>query len=210
MKGKKALILASILLFLAPGIIGSREPSINQPISNELFQKVILPKEAMALKIDVIVEPDAAVYPSSRPHIIVVQPTAAIQTPKPPPVKVGSSHSVSGKPSWYCNKYDGGSNGPDAVSSICRVGYPDRSGVADYFAAAGPALRTAIGGIESSRAYVGKTVRVCNGTNNCVNVKLVDWCQCHYKKVGEKVIDLYKDAWDAIVGNGMGKVTITW
>lgn len=210
MKGKKALILASALLFLSPAVIGGREPSTPQPIDTELFHSVILPKEEKAIPI--IIEPHSLVIPTGRPEVKIIQKPVIIDLTTPKPViHVGNSHVVAGKVSWYCNQYDGGFDGPVSQKSICRVGYLDGSGRHDFYAAAGPALRTAIGGIESSRAYSGKIVRVCNDNNGkCVNVKLVDWCQCYYKQSHEKVIDLYKDAWDAISSGGMGRVTITW
>ena len=202
MKGKKALILASLLatglLFVAPGITGSQEPSVPVAINPELFQAVIIPKEDEALP--VIIEPHAPTHPSSRPEVKVAEATTktivkATPKPKVQTVIVGTSHSVSGNASWYCK----------AGRSPCRVGYPDTSG-SDYYAAAGPALRTAIGGRESSTAYKGKVVRVCG--NECINVKLVDWCQCYYKQPHEKVIDLYWDAWIDV--NSGGYVKISW
>lgn len=189
MKGKKALILASIMLLATPAVTGSREPSISQPIDSELFQSIILPKESLS---PLIIEPSKTEIPSGRPVIkITNKPKILVKTIK---AVVGKSYSISGLASWYCK----------AGRSICRTGYPDTAG-RDYYAAAGPALRAAIGGVESSRAYVGKTVRVCGEV--CINVKLIDWCQCHYKTGFEKLIDLYKDAWDDIGGNGSVKVS---
>lgn len=198
MRGKRALVAASLLVLVFPAVTGSREPSIPQPIDAELFQSVILPKEE--LSIPQIVEPHIVTHPTNRPKIAVEQAAPKLlATPKPKiVVTLGSSHSVSGKASWYCR----------AGRSPCRAGYPDTAG-ADYYAAAGPALRAAIGGVESSTAYKGRVVHVCN-TGICVDVKLVDWCQCYYRQADEKLIDLYKDAWDKIVGSGMGRVTVSW
>lgn len=106
-------------------------------------------------------------------------------------VKATGNSFASGFASWYCR----------AGQSPCRSGYPDTAHP-DYYAAAGPALRIAFGGRESSKAYVGKFVKVCNVNKACVTVKLIDWCQCFYKTAQEKVLDLYYDAYKAILPTG--------
>lgn len=71
------------------------------------------------------------------------------------------------------------------------------------YAAAGPALRIAMCGRQDSNCWRGKTVLV-----NGLRVRLVDWCQCHWKKPGEKVIDLFLDAW--IRTRARHGVVISW
>lgn len=109
----------------------------------------------------------------------------------------GTKGRLSGNASWYCK----------AGRSICPTKYPDTGGF-DAYAAAGPALRIAMGGGASTSAndpWRGRTVTVC-GNGECIPVRLVDWCQCFWKQSNEKVIDLFKDVFD-IVG---GRVTVSW
>lgn len=95
-----------------------------------------------------------------------------------------TGNRVTGTASWYCQ----------AGVSACHYQYP--SGM---YAAAGPALRVG--------NWRGRTVRVC-GNGSCVNVKLVDWCQCY----GTRVIDLYSDAYRRLapLSTGVQKVTVSW
>lgn len=58
------------------------------------------------------------------------------------------------------------------------------------YAAAGPGLRAAICGSQACTSWRGRTVYV-----NGHRVKLIDWCQCYWKRSNEKLIDLYWDAW---------------
>lgn len=95
-----------------------------------------------------------------------------------------------GNASWYCQ----------AGRSPCAKGYPDRTGT-DRYAAAGPALRAAICGVQSCTSWRGRTV-IVNGQP----VKLIDWCQCYWHQSIEKVIDLYHDVF-VLTG---GRVTISW
>ena len=102
----------------------------------------------------------------------------------------GGGRSLSGLASWYCNR--DGSRGP--ISS-CHYQYPDTGGF-DAYAAAGPALREAIG-----PGWRGRVVSV-----DGIAVKLVDWCQCYQGQRQEKLIDLYYDVFRRVGGN----VTIRW
>jgi hypothetical protein len=102
--------------------------------------------------------------------------------PKPPPV---TTHSVTGLASWYCR----------AGSSPCTYGYPDGSGFNAY-AAAGPALRAAIG-----PDWRGRIITV-----DGVRVKLIDWCQCYRGEPHEKLLDLYYDVYKRTGAN----VRIRW
>ena len=121
-------------------------------------------------------------------------------TPKPKPKAkasarvhstAGTSHSIRGRASWYCNR--DASRGP---ISACHYQYPDTSAYNAY-AAAGPKLRAALGS-----HWRGKIVYV-----NGLRVKLVDWCQCYGGQSGvEKLIDLYYD----VFRRTGGSVTIRW
>jgi hypothetical protein len=115
--------------------------------------------------------------PDSEP-IVVVRPT-----PTPPPA--GGGQSISGLASWYCR----------ADYSICTNNHPDTSGF-DAFAAAGPALRQAIGS-----DWRGSIVYV-----DGIRVKLIDWCQCYKGEPHEKLLDLYYDVF-ARTGS---RVTVRW
>jgi hypothetical protein len=82
--------------------------------------------------------------------------------------------------------------------------HPDRAGVADMYAAAGPGLRRAICGSESSNCWRGRRVLV-----NGVAVVLADWCACNSRASSVKLIDLYWDAWTRVPAVESG-VTIRW
>ena len=82
--------------------------------------------------------------------------------------------------------------------SICHYQYPDTARF-DAYAAAGPALRAAIGD------WRGRIVSV-----NGIRVKLVDWCSCAKGRPSEKIIDLYWDVAHALGISGVGPVTIRW
>jgi hypothetical protein len=100
---------------------------------------------------------------------------------------------VSGVASWYCR----------AGVSLCTSGYPDGAG-ADLFAAAGPRLRRAICGSDTSNCWRGRVVTVSG-----LAVKLVDWCQCFKGQSNEKLLDLYYDAWTRIP-NVTRDVIVRW
>jgi hypothetical protein len=82
--------------------------------------------------------------------------------------------------------------------------HPDRAGVADMYAAAGPGLRRAMCGSEASNCWRNRTVLV-----NGVAVVLADWCGCNTNASSVKLIDLYWDAWVRVPGVESG-VTIRW
>lgn len=108
---------------------------------------------------------------------------------------------VAGRASWYCLH----------GVSACVAG---RGG--GLYAAAGPKLRVAMGGgaaVTAPQPWRGRSVTVCiTGTTRCVRVRLIDWCQCSWKKPGEKVIDLYGDAMRVLAPNfrslGVLRVTV--
>ena len=111
----------------------------------------------------------------------VLKPTP---TPKPPRSSTSGSARRSGTASWYC------------LPGVSACHYRYSGGM---YAAAGPALRVG--------TWRGRTVRVC-GSGNCVNVKLIDSCQCH----GSRVIDLYSDAFRRLapLSAGTVRVTVSW
>jgi hypothetical protein len=82
--------------------------------------------------------------------------------------------------------------------------HPDRAGVADMYAAAGPGLRRAMCGSEASNCWRNRRVLV-----NGVAVVLADWCGCNTNSSSVKLIDLYWDAWARVPGVESG-VTIRW
>lgn len=78
-------------------------------------------------------------------------------------------------------------------------------GVATWYAyvpggaAAGPALRAALGPL-----WRGRTVSVCAGSA-CVVVKLSDWCQCY----GTRVVDLDAASFAQLAPLSRGVLTVT-
>jgi hypothetical protein len=119
-------------------------------------------------------------------------PVARIVVKRIQPVRytARTRHSISGPASWYCN-----SNAARGPISSGMSGYPDTGGFNAY-AAAGPGLRAALGS-----GWRGRIVSV-----DGLRVKLVDWCQCYQGQANEKLIDLYRDVYDAVGGT----VTIRW
>jgi len=120
----------------------------------------------------------------ARPSVPVAKPIVR-PVPTPPPSPAGDAtagggsnastkHSISGFASWYCR----------AGISPCTYGHPDGSGF-DAFAAAGPALREAIG-----PDWRGRVIKV-----DGIKVKLIDWCQCYQGEPNEKLLDLYNDVY---------------
>ena len=142
-----------------------------------------------------IVEDGLAPVPTGRPAVRQPVNAAGVTIKAAPlPKAVPTSHAVSGKASWYCR----------AGVSVCMAAHPDRAGVADMYGAAGPGLRRAMCGSESSNCWRGRTVMV-----NGVPVVLADWCGCSSNSASVKLIDLYWDAWTR-VPNVSGGVTIRW
>lgn len=210
LKETAAIAVAILLLPILAAHASAQRPSGFEPIPEYEFIPVPVVEDTMAeaaIIPEVTARPEPQVIidtfnipprPTARPA--VVQPTPRSITVFVPPkgqTATGPSgrHRISGKASYYCG------NG-----SRCPKGYgPGYSG-----AAAGPALRIAMGGAASSTApqpWRGKTVTVCKtGTSTCVRVTLVDWCQCYWKQSHEKVIDLFYAPFKTVGGS----VTISW
>lgn len=93
-------------------------------------------------------------------------------------------HAVRGVATWYC--WPG--------RSACPVGWR----AAGLYAAAGPALRRALG-----RHWQGRYVAVTAGGRRVV-VRLVDWCSCP----GGRVIDLFAVAFRRLAPTSRGIVAV--
>jgi hypothetical protein len=79
--------------------------------------------------------------------------------------------------------------------------YDDGSG---YYGAAGPVLREALGG---DPAFRGQTVRVC--ADDCVLVRLTDWCACGDRGGVPTLIDLSPDAFARLAPLSAGVIDVT-
>ena len=188
---KKIISALALSLLISASTSGYTSEPI-KPIQKDHFKPVSLSQLQASYPPKIIEGKTNKV--ETKPRVIQIEPRAKAITKAPRAPKVSlTGRRIKGLASWYCSN-----------TSPCRVGFPPGSKVA----AAGPALRAAIGGSQSSPAYRNKSVIVC-GSKGCMNIKLVDWCQCYYKQPNEKLIDLYKVVWDAI-GASKGKVTVSW
>jgi len=107
----------------------------------------------------------AAPSGTSEPDRELAEAPRALVAPHVPAPTATSAprHGLSGIATWYAT-------GPDGL-----------------YAAAGPALRQALG-----PGWRGRSVTVCRST--CIRVKLVDWCACS----GTRVVDLSDEAFRAL------------
>jgi hypothetical protein len=108
-----------------------------------------------------------------------------VDTPSPTAESVRRERiRARGDATWYCL---------NGVSACHR----DRG--SGMYAAAGPELRVG--------DWRGRKVSVCRG-DDCVRVTLIDWCACP----GDRVIDLYGDAFRelASLSTGIVPVTVRW
>lgn len=129
----------------------------------------------------------ASPVPRSRPSLDPPAPIIVPRTTAAPAPRVAGG-SLEGRASWYC----------EAGRSPCTAGYPDGPGF-DAYAAAGPALRRALGD------WRGRIVVVSG-----IRVKLVDWCQCYRSETRERLLDLYGDVADRLGITGVGRVIVSW
>ena len=191
------MIGAVALAGLLSGNVGAEPPSVVAPVTG--WQAVAIvdgPRPVETAKVDPTSIPGPLASPESthrpRPEVHQIAQVKPVKVKMPP--GGGSSltggHRIVGVASWYCR----------AGVSICMKGHPDGPGI-DRYAAAGPALRAAICGVQSCLSWRGRTVFV-----NGQRVVLVDWCQCHWRTHIEKAIDLYYDVF-ALTGSS---VTIRW
>lgn len=190
------LTIVLIVLLILAGVSTAHEVTKIEKIPAELF----IPIETSIIKTpypeiikDFIHDSD-----SKKPHITTPAPSPKVvvkSTPKPTPKpttkpKPRVTGAIEGKASWYCK----------AGRSICRVGYPDRAGINDYFAAACASLRHAMG------KYMGRYVTVTRkDTGESIKVKIVDKCAST-----DKTIDLYWDAMHKLGGTGVLRVKVEW
>jgi len=156
---------------------GPRTPETERSLSASGFQKRAKPLvpsgyPSPAVESTKPPQPTRSPRPSSKPR--------ARTTPRPS----STGHSASGVPTYYCR----------AGVSRCTRGYPDRAGVADYYAAAGPSLRVG--------KWRGRIVTV-HANGRTLRVRLVDFCACG----GNHFLDLYWDAFKALGRPSHAKVT---
>lgn len=218
-----ALALIVVLPVLLTGAATARAPFRPVVIPPGEIQPLILPAVSQSPSMEIpspsTTERAEVIYesavqpprPTARPKVkaasiavMVRIPTAKSKPkphPKPRPKRVPkvvvvhtTGRSIRGLASWYCK----------AGVSSCMYVHPDRYGVADMYAAAGPGLRRAICGSDTSNCWRGRRVTV-----NGVGVVLADWCQCYKNRANEKLIDLYWDAWVRVPGVTKG-ITIRW
>ena len=127
-----------------------------------------------------------AALDAARAHL--GRPTAAVEVPIPEPKAEPKAPPgkirARGDATWYCV----------AGVSACHRDYGG-----GLYAAAGSELRVG--------DWRGRTVTVCGG-GACIPVTLVDWCACE----GDRVIDLYGDAFRRLapLGEGVLGVTVRW
>jgi len=189
------LVVAAILAITATTAVGL-EPSPDRPIPASVFGPVSLVSDRAAPTPDLrpLADPATPTDPPARPQPALPVPKPIVTSVVPKSVAPKTTHAISGRASWYCN-FDN----PNDPYSICHNAYPDGPGF-DAYGAAGPGLRAALGS-----GWRGRLVYVCG--NQCVRVRLVDWCQCTGGSVGvTKLIDLYNDVF---VRTG-SRVTIRW
>jgi len=144
--------------------------------------------------------PHASTAPKAVPTA-VPRSSVRLRASLPPP----TDHRLTGVATEYCVPEYG-----DYHTSRCMAYHP----VGGPYAAAGPALRAAIGGgdhcVPGRGCWRDAVVRVCNGTR-CAYATLADWCLCG----GWHVIDLYgtlmKQIDPGYPGNGgVAEAVITW
>lgn len=164
-------ILAALLYLLSTPTATGHVPSAFRPIPPDAFQPVW---NAPSASLAPTVVPTATPGPTPRP-----KPSAT------PPLR--ASHLLIGLATWYCL--------PGV--SACMAAHP----TGGMYAAAGPALRAALG-----PHWRGRVVTVCG--SKCVQVTLADWCSCG----GGHTIDLYADAFRQIasLSQGVVGVVIRW
>jgi hypothetical protein len=114
---------------------------------------------------------------ASTPPIDASPPPASVRTMGVRAVPTTREAFVTAKASYYCN-----ADASRGALSRCRIGHPDRPGIDDLYAAAGPAVQRMMGS-----DWQGERVRVI-GNGRDVVVTLIDSCPpC-------SGIDLYADA----------------
>ena len=176
-----ALAAATLLAALGPG--ASAVPAATYaPVPPALFTPVPPPTQEPTVAPTGTPAPPA---PDPSPPRVRQAPRAA-RAPTPGPARtarpagVAGAGRVQGVATWYCDP---------AWPSPCTVGFDWRGA----YAAAGPALRAALG-----PGWRGRTVLV-----NGVAVRLIDVCACG----GAHVIDVYHAEWLSIPHPDSAEVT---
>ncbi len=194
-RGGAVLVVVTVATFAAAALSAARSPTPAPALDPGSFVVIVPPGSgtlrAAAPSSERITDfPEPPRWISGRPVPSLPAPRAAVvggYVRTTPPVvhpRVGSSHRIVGRASWFCR--------PGV--SACTSGY--RGGL---YAAAGSEIR--IGN------WRGRLVNVCSG-GRCVIVRLIDWCACG----GPRVIDLYSDAFRQIgsLSQGTLPVTVRW
>lgn len=207
MKGSRAvaeaLLLVGILLYGAAFVAGHQPPPL--VTADDDFRSFDLPEPSPT--------PIAGLYDYAVP--LRPAPTAS---PSPEPTRSarhrkatptagrqrasgsGTRHisrpkvihgALKGTATWYCK----------AGRSRCPTRHPDRSGILDFYAAAGPSLRHALN--HNFGSWRGRRVLVC-AKLRCLEVRLVDWCACG----GDHVIDLFWDAFHYLNPRATGGIHV--
>ena len=199
-----APIAAAALILVSLGQLDAQEPVAPRSVPGSAFYPVVLPSATptptIAPVVDTVVGP--VLPPAGGRRESTQQPTVRPRVSSKLPSSPASRTSIKGLATWYCK----------AGRSVCHHKYPDKRGP-DLYAAAGSEIR--IGD------WRGRTVRVCRSDGlpvlnpktrqfvDCLPIKLVDWCACK----GNRIIDLYWDAFDAMNRRGETggvKVTVAW
>lgn len=208
--GRVTLVLLIVALTAAfyMATLGPTEATLPAPsptpYSSDLFSPVIVPaRPSYGIPPSMPPMPEAMVRP------VVMRPTTRPMTVAPTaikvrPVRLRASAGVRGIATYYCNATHAG-----LKPSRCMTVHPD-TGSYDAYAAAGPALRVALGGNAGSACpcpWRNRVVTVTSASGDTVRVKLADWCACG----GGHVIDLYGDPFWALEAKGkVNPVTVSW
>lgn len=183
-----AAILAAFVLGLVLGAsVTATPPGSPEPLPS--LAPVVVPSIPEAPHV-----PGASPLPSPVAATSSPSPTVGASMPATPvPTVTGAApgHSLTGTASWYC-----------LPRSACTRGYP----ATGLFAAAGPALRAALGPNWRGRVVTARA----NG--RAVRVRLIDWCQCYAGTSRERAIDLYASAFRQLapLSHGVIKVEVRW
>lgn len=141
------------------------------------------PMEATLYSIRVAPPPPAhlsAVSEASEPAP-TSEPPAASEPPPPPPPPPTPSQSISGTATWYC----------------CTLGYRGQAVVA---------LPGPLGG-QYNPPPASRVVTVC--ADRCVQLPVVDYCECHWGTAEQRVADLSPEAWAAVSDAPLSRGVIT-
>lgn len=147
------------------------------------------PRSGAPIQAGLNMSPQPAAVSKPRPSSLntprPTKPPVTAASPTPLHVTIGPRLVLEGTASWFCLR----------GRSVCTRGYP--SGL---YAAAGPAIRAALGD------WRGRKVRVSTSRASVV-VTLIDSCQCP----NGRVLDLYASVWGGLgvpLSQGLVDVTV--